>query len=111
MYWVRPRSEIRGQFENKFEFKICLEGGHWSQLAPTCTHIQCPPLILYHPQLHCQVSSYRPGGSAHCSCTPTHELIGRATLKCGLDGLWEEELPKCRGIIAVRTNYLIIQRN
>nr|CAD2185973.1 unnamed protein product [Meloidogyne enterolobii] len=77
---------------------ICLEGGHWSQLAPTCTHIQCPPLILHHPQLHCQVSSYRPGSSAHCSCNPTHELIGRATFKCGLDGHWEEELPKCREI-------------
>lgn len=77
---------------------ICLEGGHWSQIAPTCTHIQCPPLVLYQAKLHCQVSSYRPGGSAHCSCDPSHELIGNATFKCGLNGQWEEELPKCREI-------------
>uniref|UniRef100_A0A1I8BH60 Sushi domain-containing protein n=1 Tax=Meloidogyne hapla TaxID=6305 RepID=A0A1I8BH60_MELHA len=49
-------------------------------------------------KLHCQVSSYRPGGSAHCSCDPSHELIGNATFKCGLNGQWEEELPKCREI-------------
>nr|CAD2187096.1 unnamed protein product [Meloidogyne enterolobii] len=70
---------------------ICLEGGHWSQHS-------MPPLILHYSELHCQVSSYRPGGSAHCSCNPTHELIGTATFKCGLDGHWEEELPKCREI-------------
>ncbi|KAF7629184.1 hypothetical protein Mgra_00009293 [Meloidogyne graminicola] len=79
-------------------FKICLEGGHWSQLAPTCTHIQCPPLALYQTELHCKVNSHRPGGYVNCNCDIGHELVGVATFKCGSNGLWENELPKCRKV-------------
>lgn len=77
---------------------ICLEGGRWSQFTPTCTYVQCPALALTQSELHCQVNSHKPGGMARCICSPKYTIDGPATFKCGVDGHWSEDLPKCRAI-------------
>ncbi|KAL3104295.1 hypothetical protein niasHS_000004 [Heterodera schachtii] len=78
---------------------MCLEGGRWSHFPPTCTYVQCPPLVLTDSELNCRLSGHKPGGLAKCWCRSSrHFLEGNAELRCGRNGRWNGELPRCKEV-------------
>ena len=42
------------------------------------------------------VSGMNPGDTATYTCISGYELVGAATLVCGLDGMWSPDPPVCR---------------
>uniref|UniRef100_A0A183CIA3 Sushi, von Willebrand factor type A, EGF and pentraxin domain-containing protein 1 n=1 Tax=Globodera pallida TaxID=36090 RepID=A0A183CIA3_GLOPA len=61
--------------------------------------VQCPPLVLTDTELNCRLSGHKPGGLAKCWCRSSrHFLDGSSEIRCGRDGRWNAELPRCKEV-------------
>ncbi|XP_047471545.1 sushi, von Willebrand factor type A, EGF and pentraxin domain-containing protein 1-like [Penaeus chinensis] len=73
----------------------CLPSGKWSDAAPACKKIECPPL---EPPLHGELTGPRPhtaGDVLEVKCHSGYMMEGQPILVCQEDGQWSSQVPKC----------------
>ncbi|XP_021354522.1 receptor-type tyrosine-protein phosphatase kappa-like [Mizuhopecten yessoensis] len=76
---------------------ICTADGSWSMPLPSCNPITCPyPGTNSH--LIYADKPYGPGDVISVTCLYGYTLDGPSTLRCGVDGLWNTDLPICQAV-------------
>ncbi|GAU99333.1 hypothetical protein RvY_10353-2 [Ramazzottius varieornatus] len=76
--------------------RTCLFPGNWSDQAPECKEIFCPPASA---PLNGTVSSKKPvkiGSSVDFNCNTGNALNGHPSAVCTIDGTWDTETPTCK---------------
>lgn len=58
--------------------------------------LQCTPLVIMDSEMKVVVTTFKVGGIARFSCSPTHFLDGNRTLKCLPHGEWSGIIPRCK---------------
>jgi CUB/sushi domain-containing protein len=88
----------------------CDENNEWTPSPPTCTLVQCPPLIsptnggvecppLIDPDNgNVKLSGDTFGQTAEYTCNNGFDLVGESMLMCGADGLWIGNPPVCNAV-------------
>ncbi|XP_077439314.1 complement factor H-like [Vanacampus margaritifer] len=90
------------QMVSKIDTRTCL-GNKWSGHVPTCEPKRCPQPPeqdgITIEGLKDNEEGFLPQNFITFSCNdPGKQLIGRSTVVCGQDGLWEKSFPYCEDI-------------
>jgi len=94
-YECKPNWRLEGKPR-----RSCLENGTWSELAPTCSEVQCPPLTgRLPPGLTVDAGARTVGAHAAYACLPGYAMLGAANRSCGQHGVWANRVPACKAVV------------
>ncbi|XP_013383226.1 sushi, von Willebrand factor type A, EGF and pentraxin domain-containing protein 1 [Lingula anatina] len=88
-YACNPGFELNG-----VRMRQCVGNGIWSEEAPNCTIISCPPLTkISHGTIQGNKTHF--GSSVSYSCEMGFEISGPSVRSCTEHGTWSDKTPKC----------------
>ncbi|OQV22151.1 Protein lev-9 [Hypsibius exemplaris] len=77
----------------------CLPTGRWSQDAPTCSPVLCPPINASDETgLRAYSTAREPGSVVEFACATGYQLKGVGSVRCEESGHWSTMLPQCEEI-------------
>ncbi|XP_003744199.1 locomotion-related protein Hikaru genki [Galendromus occidentalis] len=75
---------------------VCLASGKWSDRAPSCKRILCPPIV---PRNYVEMSSQERtfGSRVSFSCPGGQRIVGAESITCLRNETWSDMPPNCEG--------------